>query len=52
MTRTRILFEIPDGGRVAAQPREAKRSVDGKMYVWVRRDDGEITRAFATSEQA
>ena len=52
MTRARAVFEVPDGGRVRAHPEEATRSVDGKTYVWVRTQDGEITRAFASGELA
>ena len=52
MTRCRVVFEVPDGGRVYAHPEEATRTVDGKTYVWVRTQDGEITRAFASGELA
>ncbi|UBF23493.1 hypothetical protein HRTV-28_gp55 [Halorubrum tailed virus 28] len=54
MTRSRVLFEIPaTGGRVAAHPEEATRTVDGRAYVFARRHDtGEITRAFETGELA
>ena len=52
MTRCRVVFDVPDGGRVRAHPEEATRTVDGKTYVWVRTQDGEITRAFASGELA
>ena len=52
MTRARAVFEVPDGGRVYAHPEEATRTRDGKTYVWVRTQDGEITRAFASGELA
>lgn len=53
MTRARIVFEIPDGGRVCAHPEEAKRTADGEAFVWARRrDTGEITRAFSAGELA
>ena len=54
MTRTRVVFEIPaTGGRVAAHPEKAKRTVEGQPYVWARRHDtDEITRAFASGEMA
>ena len=52
MTRCRVVFDVPDGGRVHAHPEEATRTVDGKTYVWVRTQDGEITRAFASGELA
>ena len=52
MTRCRVVFQVPGGGRVAATPQSAKRSVDGDTFVWVRTQDGDITRAFSTGEQA
>ena len=52
MTRARAVFEVSDGGRVYAHPEEATRTLDGKTYVWVRTQDGEITRAFASGELA
>ena len=52
MTRARVVFQIPDGGRVRAHPEDATRALDGKTYVWVRTQDGEITRAFASGELA
>ena len=52
MTRCRVVFSVPDGGRVRAQPESAQRSADGEAYVWVRTQDGEITRAFASGELA
>ena len=53
MTRARVVFEIPDGGRVAAHPEEAKYTEDGKPFVFARRHDtDEITRAFASGELA
>ena len=51
--RARVIFEIPDGGRVAATPESAKQAEDGEPFVWARRHDtGEITRAFHTGEMA
>ena len=52
MTRARVVFEIPDGGRVAAHREAAKRTVDGQAFVWARRESGEITRAFNAGEMA
>ena len=52
MSRCRVVFEVPDGGRVYAHPEEATRTLDGKTYVWVRKENGEITRAFASGELA
>ena len=53
MTRARVVFQIPDGGRVAAHPEEAKQTVEGEPFVWARRhDSGEITRAFHAGELA
>ena len=52
MTRARAVFEVPDGGRVYAHPEESTRTLDGKTYVWVRKESGEITRAFASGELA
>ena len=52
MTRCRVVFEVPNGGRVYAHPEEATRTLDGKTYVWVRTQDGEITRAFASGDLA
>jgi hypothetical protein len=46
----KITFETPDGARTRAHPEEAKRSDDGKAFVWIRTQSGEITRAFATGE--
>lgn len=51
--RARVIFKIPDGGRVAATPESAKRAEDGEPFVWVRRHDtGKITRAFHAGELA
>ena len=52
MTRARVVFQIPDGGRVRAQPESAHRSADGEAFVWVRTQDGDISRAFSTGEMA
>ena len=52
MTRCRVIFDVPDGGRVYAHPEEATRTLNGKTYVWVRKGNGEITRAFASGELA
>ena len=52
MTRCRVVFDVPDGGRVRAHPEEATRTLDGKTYVWVRKEDGDISRAFSTGEMA
>ena len=52
MTRCRVVFEVPDGGRVYAHPEVATRTLNGKTYVWVRKGTGEITRAFASGELA
>jgi len=49
--RMTIAYATPDGHRTQAPPEAATRTADGTPYVWIRtRDDGEITRAFATGD--
>ena len=52
MSSPAVVFETDDGARVAARMADARRTVNGKSYVWLRRDDGEITRAFALGKLA
>ena len=52
MSSPAVVFETDDGARVAARMADARRTVNGARYVWVRRTDGEITRAFHAGEIA